>query len=104
MADLSQFLNSGGKRYRLAATTKVNIDTNGTNVTITPASDEFAVVRPALRVHTGYATITAGGRDITPDEGAWTDPMPMGLGEAISITTLTESSIVATVFVFEEDV
>lgn len=103
MADLSQFLNSGGKRYRLASTHKLTTNDAGQTNSVSPASDEFAVVKPSLRADTDYAVITVGGRDLTPEPSTWAEPMPMGLGEAVTVTSTSTSSTFVVVYIFEED-
>lgn len=108
MADLNKFLSSGGKQYRLASSHELVIsNTSIITESVTPASDEFALVKPKRNISVTDCTLTAGGRDITPPPGGfrWSDEFAkMGLGEQISLTNKSSTVVAAAVLIYEEDV
>lgn len=107
MAELSQFLNSGGKQYRLASSHQIYISSATLQTqSITPASDEFALVQPRQNITVTDCTLTAGGRDITPLEEPYrwnAEYAKMGLGEQISLTNKSATPVAVSVLIYEED-
>lgn len=87
MADLSQFLNSGGKRYRTVdVQTQATTAGSAINVTFTPASDEFIVLSsPSYGSLYGDLTITCGGRTVVNNEEPSDLLVVGGVGEAVTL-------------------
>jgi hypothetical protein len=99
MADLSQFLNSGGKRSRIVSRTSTSV--GSTPLTITPAADEYVVYSPTnynlAELSTSRATLPSVG--LAGSNAA--EFICFGLGEAVTITS-EGASVQATVSVYEE--
>lgn len=110
MADLSQFLNSGGKRYR-TADVQATATTVGSaySTTFTPASDEFVVLScDSYGTTAGALTITSGGRVVIDGIQPAKFEVVGGVGEAVTInksigTGNANASIGFGIYFFEED-
>lgn len=102
MADLSQFLSNGGKRYRVASKDKVVL-ANLATLVVTPAFNEFVVYfsesTRSLDISTARTTLTSVGFN---QIGV---PISFGLGEEVTFTgAATSGSTDGTYFIYEEDV
>lgn len=105
MADLSQFLNSGGKSYRIAAVHASTLNSNGQSVSISAASDEFVVTH--IPNANSNMTVTCGGRNVTATgNAAGLDDLPFksGLGENVTVALTAAAAVIVSFIVYEEDV
>ena len=111
MADLSQFLNSGGKRYR-TADVQTAITTVGStyNTTFTPASDELVILSSdSYGATAGALTVTSGGRTVIDGIQPPNFEVVGGVGEAVSVsksvgTGNANANIGFSIYFYEEDI
>ncbi|MBJ2129058.1 hypothetical protein JC525_08925 [Alteromonas sp. IB21] len=110
MADLSQFLSSGGKRYRTADIQATTTTVGSTyNATFTPASNEFVtLIADSYGTTAGQLTVTSGGRTVIDNIQPARLEVVGGVGEAISIskaigTGNANGNIGFSIYFYEED-
>ena len=104
MADLSQFLNSGGKRSRIVSGNSSYIPDNQ-SLTVSPATDEFMVLWGGAIRSSGVAISVTGRGVVSLSHSGIQDedvPIVFGLGEEVVVSNSSGSAISCSYRIYEE--
>ncbi len=103
MADLSQFLNSGGSHSRIVSGNGTSIP-DGQSITISPATDEFIVLWGRAINSPGVAISVTGRGAINLSTNTGDDSLPivLGLGEEVVVSNSSGSAKSYSYRIYEE--